>query len=110
MFEARGIDFATYEKEEPIHDATGAGRGYAVAGGVASAVEQCIREYYPDLQFAVFTLILRKLYFVQIFFGQFFGRIADKLFYRSRPFFYGNIRARASRGENRACGRFNGMP
>ena len=50
MFEARGIDFATYEKEEPIHDATGAGRGYAVAGGVASAVEQCIREYYPEVE------------------------------------------------------------
>ncbi len=50
MFEARGIDFATYEKEEPIHDATGAGRGYAVAGGVAFAVEQCIREYYPEVE------------------------------------------------------------
>lgn len=50
MFEAKGIDFKNYEKEEPIHDATGAGRGYAVAGGVASAVEQCVREYYPDVE------------------------------------------------------------
>lgn len=48
MFEAKGIDFATYDKEEPVHDATGAGRGYAVAGGVASAIEQCINEYYPE--------------------------------------------------------------
>ena len=50
MFEARGIDFKTYNKEEPIHDATGAGRGYAVAGGVAAAVEACVREYYPDVE------------------------------------------------------------
>lgn len=50
IFEARGIDFKTYDKEEPIHDASGAGRGYAVAGGVASAVESCIREYYPDVE------------------------------------------------------------
>ncbi len=34
------------EAEAP-HDATGAGRGYAVAGGVASAIEKCINEYYP---------------------------------------------------------------
>lgn len=47
IFAAKGIDMETYECEEPIHDATGAGRGYAVAGGVASAVERCINEYYP---------------------------------------------------------------
>ena len=50
IFEARGIDFANYKKEEPIHDATGAGRGYGVAGGVAQAVEDCIRAYYPDTE------------------------------------------------------------
>ena len=49
MFEAKGIDFADYDKAEPVHDATGAGRGYAVATGVASAIEQCINEYYPDV-------------------------------------------------------------
>ena len=48
IFEAKGIDFNTYDKEVPVHDATGAGRGYGVAGGVASAIEQCINEYYPD--------------------------------------------------------------
>lgn len=31
IFEAKGIDMETYECEEPIHDATGAGRGYAVS-------------------------------------------------------------------------------
>ncbi len=50
IFEAREIDFSTYDKEEPIHDASAAGRGYAVAGGVASAVESCVREYYPDVE------------------------------------------------------------
>lgn len=47
MFEARGIDFDSFEDSASIHDATGAGRGYAVAGGVAEAVEKCINEYYP---------------------------------------------------------------
>ncbi len=50
MFEAKGIDFETYDKETPVHDATGAGRGYGVAGGVASAIEQCINEYYPGTE------------------------------------------------------------
>lgn len=50
IFEAKGIDFETFDKSEPIHDASGAGRGYAVAGGVASAVTACVREYYPDVE------------------------------------------------------------
>ncbi len=50
IFEAKGIDMETYEAEEPIHDATGAGRGYAVAGGVANAIEECINEYYPGTE------------------------------------------------------------
>ena len=33
-----------------MNDATGAGRGYAVAGGVAGAIEKCIAKYYPDTQ------------------------------------------------------------
>ena len=47
IFTAKGIDMETYDAEEPIHDATGTGRGYAVAGGVANAIENCINEYYP---------------------------------------------------------------
>ena len=44
MFEAKGIDL---EEMEPsggnfaMNDATAAGRGYAVAGGVAEAIRQC---------------------------------------------------------------------
>ena len=32
-----------------MHNASGVGRGYAVAGGVASAITACINEYYPDV-------------------------------------------------------------
>ena len=34
MFDAKEIVFNTYEKEEELNDAFGAGRGYAVASGV----------------------------------------------------------------------------
>lgn len=50
MFDAKEIDLTSYEAESSFHDATGAGRGYACAGGVASAIEKCINEYYPDVQ------------------------------------------------------------
>ncbi len=49
MFDAKGIDMTKYEAESSFHDATGAGRGYACAGGVAEAIEKCINEYYPDV-------------------------------------------------------------
>lgn len=49
MFEAKGIDFETFEKEVPMNDATGAGRGYAVSGGVAEAIEKCINAYYDNI-------------------------------------------------------------
>lgn len=48
MFEAKGVDFESMEESAAMNDATGAGRGYAVAGGVAGAIEKCIAEYYPD--------------------------------------------------------------
>lgn len=50
MFEARGIDPKTIESQGHLHDATAAGRGYAVAGGVSKAIENCIHEYYPDME------------------------------------------------------------
>ena len=49
MFEAKGLLLDNMQPGEPLNDATGAGRGYGVAGGVASAIEECIREYYPDI-------------------------------------------------------------
>lgn len=50
MFEAKHIDMTKYEAESSFHDATGAGRRYGYAGGVAEAIEKCINEYYPDVQ------------------------------------------------------------
>ena len=50
MFDAKGIDLEKYEAESSFHNATGAGRGYAVAGGVAEAIEKCINAYYPDVE------------------------------------------------------------
>lgn len=48
MFEAKGIDLNAFETSVDMNDATGAGRGYAVAGGVAGAIEKCIQAYYPE--------------------------------------------------------------
>lgn len=49
MFDAKEIDLEAFEGETSLHNATGAGRGYAVAGGVAGAIESCLKEYYPDV-------------------------------------------------------------
>lgn len=49
MFDAKEIDPSAFEGESSPHDATAAGRGYAVAGGVAGAIEACLKEYYPDV-------------------------------------------------------------
>ena len=50
IFKAKNIDFSKYEKGRSMHDATGAGRGYAVSGGVSDAIKQCIDEYYPGTE------------------------------------------------------------
>ncbi len=49
MFDAKEIDPSSFEGSESLHNATAAGRGYAVAGGVAGAIEACLKEYYPDV-------------------------------------------------------------
>ena len=50
MFDAKGIHPEEMEPAaEGLNDATAAGRGYAVAGGVADAIRQCVEEYYPDV-------------------------------------------------------------
>ena len=49
MFDAKDIDPSAFDDEDAPTDATAAGRGYAVAGGVAGAIEACLKEYYPDV-------------------------------------------------------------
>ena len=50
MFEARGIDFDTIEDSAPLNEGTAAGRGFAVAGGVAQAVTDLIRQTNPEVE------------------------------------------------------------
>lgn len=53
MFDAKGIVPSEMEGEASFHDATAAGRGYAVAGGVAEAIEACLKEYYTEMPIRV---------------------------------------------------------
>ena len=50
MFEAKEIDFDTIEEQDYMNEGTGAGRGFAVAGGVAKAVTDLVHEKYPDME------------------------------------------------------------
>ncbi len=50
MFEAKSIDFATIEDGVVLNEGTAAGRGFAVAGGVAGAVENLIHQTNPDVE------------------------------------------------------------
>ena len=48
MFEAKEVDFDTLEETHTMHGASGDGRGFAVSGGVAEAVANCIHDLYPE--------------------------------------------------------------
>ncbi len=48
MFEAKEINFETIEPMYDLNEGTAAGRGFAVSGGVAGAVEKLIRQEHPD--------------------------------------------------------------
>ena len=50
MFEAKEVDFETIESIEPLNEGTAAGRGFAVAGGVAKAVADLVHETHPDME------------------------------------------------------------
>ncbi|MBQ8579718.1 MAG: 4Fe-4S dicluster domain-containing protein [Oscillospiraceae bacterium] len=50
MFEAKEIDFAAIEDGVVLNEGTASGRGFAVAGGVAGAVEKLIHETNPDVE------------------------------------------------------------
>lgn len=49
MFEAKEIDLAQITGDVPFTDGTSNGRGFAVSGGVANAVKECILKENPDL-------------------------------------------------------------
>ena len=55
MFEAKGVDFAAIppEEEVPLNEGTGAGRGFAVTGGVAGAVVEAIGRLEPGREVKV---------------------------------------------------------
>ena len=48
MFEAKEVDFSLITEEKPLEEGTGAGRGFAVGGGVAKAVADVIHEMDPE--------------------------------------------------------------
>ena len=50
MFEAKEIDFADLPEADVLNEGTAAGRDFAVAGGVAQAVENLVHETHPDLE------------------------------------------------------------
>lgn len=50
MFEAKDIRFEDLLEEETAQEASAAGRGFAVSGGVAKAVTDLVHEKYPDLE------------------------------------------------------------
>ena len=50
MFIVKDIEFDDFGQEEKLDRSTGAGRGYAVAGGVADAIQACIKEYHPGVE------------------------------------------------------------
>ena len=49
IFDARGISPEKIETEETLDDASGVARGYGAAGGVASAIEECLKKYHPGI-------------------------------------------------------------
>jgi len=50
MFEAKKIDFAELEESDVLNEGTAAGRGFAVSGGVAKAVENIIHQTNPEVE------------------------------------------------------------
>ena len=50
MFEAKEINFETIEPSRTLNEGSAAGRGFAVAGGVAQAVADLIHQTHPDME------------------------------------------------------------
>lgn len=50
MFQAKNIDLENIEESEEVNQGTGAGRGFAVSGGVANAVADVIKKTNPEIE------------------------------------------------------------
>ena len=50
MFQAKEIDFETIPESDVLNEGTAAGRGFAVSGGVAKAVEDIIHQTNPEVE------------------------------------------------------------
>lgn len=53
MFEAKEVDFDKIQPAEDLNEGSAAGRGFAVAGGVAKAVVDIIKETHPEMDIKV---------------------------------------------------------
>ncbi|MBQ3105031.1 MAG: 4Fe-4S dicluster domain-containing protein [Lachnospiraceae bacterium] len=53
MFEAKDVWFADVEGNEPLNQASGGGRGFAVSGGVASAVQEVVLKLAPEVEMKI---------------------------------------------------------
>jgi len=53
MFEAKNVWYADVEGNDPLDKASAEGRGFAVSGGVASAVKQVVKEMKPDVEMKI---------------------------------------------------------
>lgn len=53
MFEAKDIHFDDFTETEELTGASADGRGFAISGGVAQAVVNCIHQEHPDLDVKV---------------------------------------------------------
>ncbi len=53
MMVAKGIEFDDYDADQKVNQASKAGRGYAVAGGVCEAIAGCVKEFYPEVEMKI---------------------------------------------------------
>ena len=53
MFEAKNIDLEKIKETKTLSEATASGRGFAVSGGVAQAVVECVKRIDPTIEMKV---------------------------------------------------------
>ena len=53
MFEAKGVWYSEVEGNDPLDKASADGRGFAVSGGVAAAVQNVVKELSPETEMKI---------------------------------------------------------